>query len=69
VTSLSCSVMNTSSENFNMNLGQGLNEQENPFGHQGPQAAQKNEQPAGKAADDGSLKGKDDQDGLVDITI
>ncbi len=69
VTSLSCSVMNKSNENFNMNLGQGLNEQENPSGHQGPQTAQKNEQPAGKAADDGSLKGKDDQDGLVDITI
>ena len=69
VTSLSCSVMQTSDENFNMNLGQGLNEQENPSGDERSQTAQKNEQHAGKAADDGSLKGKGDQDGLVDITI
>ncbi len=33
------------------------------------QTAQKNEQNAGKEADDASLKGKGDQDGLVDITI
>ena len=69
VTSLSCSVMQTSDENFNMNLGQGFNEQENPSGDERSQTAQKNEQHAGKAADDGSLKGKGDQDGLVDITI
>ena len=69
VTSLSCSVMQTNDENFNMNLGQGFNEQENPSGDERSQTAQKNEQHAGKAADDGSLKGKDDQDGLVDITI
>ena len=69
VTSLSCSVMQTSDENFNMNLGQGLNEQENPSGDERSQTAQKNEQHAGKAADDASLKGKGDQDGLVDITI
>jgi hypothetical protein len=69
VTSLSCSVMQTNDENFNMNLGQGFNEQENPSGDERSQTAQKNEQHAGKAADDGSLKGKGDQDGLVDITI
>ena len=69
VTSLSCSVMQTSDENFNMNLGQGFNEQENPSGDERSQTAQKNEQHAGKAADDASLKGKGDQDGLVDITI
>ena len=69
VTSLSCSVMQTSDENFNMNLGQGFNEQENPSGDERSQTAQKNEQHAGKEADDGSLKGKGDQDGLVDITI
>jgi len=69
VTSLSCSVMQTSDENFNMNLGQGFNEQENPSGDERSQTAQKNEQHAGKAADDGSLKGKGDQDSLVDITI
>ena len=69
VTSLSCSVMQTSDENFNMNLGQGFNEQENPSGDERSQTAQKNEQNAGKAADDASLKGKGDQDGLVDITI
>jgi len=69
VTSLSCSVMQTGDENFNMNLGQGFNEQENPSGDERSQTAQKNEQHAGKAADDGSLKGKGDQDGLVDITI
>ena len=69
VTSLSCSVMQTSDENFNMNLGQGFNEQENPSGDERSQTAQKNEQNAGKEADDASLKGKGDQDGLVDITI
>ena len=69
VTSLSCSVMKTSDENFNMNLGQGFNEQENPPGDERSQTAQKNEQNAGKEADDASLKGKGDQDGLVDITI
>ena len=69
VTSLSCSVMQTSDENFNMNLGQGFNEQENPSGYERSQTAQKNEQNAGKEADDASLKGKGDQDGLVDITI
>ena len=69
VTSLSCSVMQTSDENFNMNLRQGFNEQENPSGDERSQTAQKNEQHAGKAADDASLKGKGDQDGLVDITI
>ena len=69
VTSLSCSVMQTSDENFNMNLGQGFNEQENPSGDERSQNAQKNEQNAGKEADDASLKGKGDQDGLVDITI
>ena len=69
VTSLSCSVMQTSDENFNMNLGQGFNEQENPSGDERSPTAQKNEQHAGKAADDASLKGKGDQDGLVDITI
>ncbi|MDA9944329.1 flagellar hook-length control protein FliK [Paracoccaceae bacterium] len=69
VTSLSCSVMQTSNENFNMNLGQGFNEQENPSGDEQSQTAQKNEQNAGKEADDASLKGKGDQDGLVDITI
>ena len=69
VTSLSCSVMQTSDENFNMNLGQGFNEQENPPGDERSQTAQKNEQNAGKEADDASLKGKGDQDGLVDITI
>ena len=69
VTSLSCSAMQTSDENFNMNLGQGFNDQENPSGDERSQTAQKNEQHAGKAADDGSLKGKGYQDGLVDITI
>ena len=69
VTSLSCSVMQTSDENFNINLGQGFNEQENPSGDERSQTAQKNEQNAGKEADDASLKGKGDQDGLVDITI
>ncbi|OAH09031.1 Flagellar hook-length control protein FliK [Rhodobacteraceae bacterium SB2] len=69
VTSLSCSVMQTSDEHFNMNLGQGFNEQENPSGDERSQTAQKNEQNAGKEADDASLKGKGDQDGLVDITI
>ncbi|MDB3921741.1 flagellar hook-length control protein FliK [Paracoccaceae bacterium] len=69
VTSLSCSVMQTSDENFNMNLGQGFNEQENLSGDERSQTAQKNEQNAGKEADDASLKGKGDQDGLVDITI
>jgi flagellar hook-length control protein FliK len=69
VTSLSCSVMQTSDENFNMNLGQGFNEQENPSGDERSQTAQKNEQNAGKEADDASLKGKGDQGGLVDITI
>ena len=69
VTSLSCSVMQTSDENFKMNLGQGFNEQENPSGDERSQTAQKNEQNAGKEADDASLKGKGDQDGLVDITI
>ncbi|MDB2598183.1 flagellar hook-length control protein FliK [Paracoccaceae bacterium] len=69
VTSLSCSVMQTSDENFNMNLGQGFNEEENPSGDERSQTAQKNEQNAGKEADDASLKGKGDQDGLVDITI
>ena len=69
VTSLSCSVMQTSDENFNMNLGQGFNEQENPSGDERSQTAQKNEQNAGKEVDDASLKGKGDQDGLVDITI
>ena len=69
VTSLSCSVMQTSDENFNMNLGQGFNEQENPSGDERSQTAQKNEQNAGKEADDASLQGNGDQDGLVDITI
>ena len=69
VTSLSCSVMQTSDENFNMNLGQGFNEKENPSGDERSQTAQKNEQQSEKEADDVSLKGKGDQDGLVDITI
>ena len=69
VTSLSCSVMQTSDENFNMNLGQGFNEQENLSGDERSQTAQKNEQNAEKEADDASLKSKGDQDGLVDITI
>ncbi|MDA9854846.1 flagellar hook-length control protein FliK [Paracoccaceae bacterium] len=69
VTSLSCSVMQTSDENFNMNLGQGFNEKENPKGDERSQTAQKNEQQSEKEADDVSLKGKGDQDGLVDITI
>ena len=50
-------------------IGQGFNEQENPSGDERSQTAQKNEQNAGKEADDASLKGKGDQDGLVDITI
>ena len=69
VTSLSCSVMQTSDENFNMNLGQGFNEKENPSGDERSQTAQKTEQQSEKEADDVSLKGKGDQDGLVDITI
>ncbi|MDA8647637.1 flagellar hook-length control protein FliK [Rhodobacteraceae bacterium] len=69
VTSLSCSVMQTSDENFNMNLGQGFNEKENPKGDERSQTAQKNEQQSEKEADDVSFKGKGDQDGLVDITI
>ena len=69
VTSLSCSVMQTIDENFNMNLGQGFNEKENPKGDERSQTAQKNEQQSEKEADDVSLKGKGDQDGLVDITI
>ena len=69
VTSLSCSVMQTSDENFNMNLGQGFNEKENPSGDERSQTAQKNEQQSEKEADDVNLKGKGDQDGLVDITI
>ena len=69
VTSLSCSIMQTSDENFNMNLGQGFNEQENPSGDERSQAAQKNEQQPEKEADDASFEGKGDQDGLVDITI
>jgi hypothetical protein len=69
VTSLSCSVMQTNDENFNMNLKQEFNEQENPSGDERSQTAQKNEQHAEKEADDVSLKAKGDQDGLVDITI
>ena len=52
-----------------MNLGQGFNEKENPSGDERSQTAQKNEQQSEKEADDVSLKGKGDQDGLVDITI
>ena len=69
VTSLSCSVMQTSDENFNMNLGQGFNEQENPSGDERSQTAQKNEQHAGKAADDAGVKGRGAQDALADIPI
>jgi len=58
VTSLSCSVMQTSDENFNMNLGQGFNEKENPSGDERSQTAQKNEQQSEKEADDVSLKAK-----------